>query len=126
MRPDDAGRLAQSLYRLGLAVGRQLDEPTVDVYFDALADLPIVAVVEACHGLERTSERMPAPSVIRAAVGELRRAAGYASHNAQLRLDYARPETTERTSRLSAADRARHRFFALRDELAHSKTRKGK
>lgn len=74
MTPNDKSRFLQAINRLAVALReKDLDLPQMQVYFEALADLPVELVTEAGRRLEQTAQWFPKPSEWREAVALLLR-----------------------------------------------------
>lgn len=62
---DDKARFGEALAALGVAFGREVDEPLLRAYWLALADLGAEAMLRACHQALRSCDRFPVPSELR-------------------------------------------------------------
>lgn len=68
MEDQDAGRFAACITALAIATKGELDEPTIELYFRALADVPIHLLEAGSVELARTARFFPRPAEWRAAV----------------------------------------------------------
>lgn len=71
MTADDAATFAQAMTSLGLAFGEELEEARLEVYFAALGDLPLEAVLTAVTRATRERTFFPRPAELRALAGDL-------------------------------------------------------
>lgn len=71
MTPFDSARFAVAIANVAIAARIELDDPTIEVYWRALEDVPIELVERAARELEKTATFFPRPAEWRAAVDGL-------------------------------------------------------
>lgn len=72
MTPDDSAAFRTAMGRVCVVFGKEADEIRLGVYWDALRDLPIEAVIAALRVAEREAKWFPVPAVIREYAGATR------------------------------------------------------
>jgi hypothetical protein len=71
MKANERGRFAKCILTLATATRGEVDEPTIEVYWRALIDVPMALIEEASIELAATAKFMPRPVEWRQAVDEV-------------------------------------------------------